>query len=656
MINLAVEHQKYSIPKEKKSYTGLDEILHTLIGRFYKALISPKRLYLQAEKIHSLSLEYANLSTDQISSMLLNSKSLFRLNRVHSENELNQAVALVADIACRTLGMRPHIVQLMGVLAQSKNFAIEMLPGEGKTITAAISGVLAAWTGFPCHIVTSNDYLAQRDAKIMQPLYSGCGVSVSAVASEMLPEERRAAYKSMVVYATSKELLADFLRDQMKRENFSINQFLLDKLSHKFSVEEPVMRGLHTAIVDEADSVLADEATTPLIISVPTKNELLKEASLIAGNLTKLLQKDKHFIVYEKFREVVLSKEGEEWLETHKTSFPEAWEIKSRREFLIRQALIAREFYHNHKQYIIDEEGKIVIVDEATGRLMPMRSWGAGLHQAIEAKEGLTLTDPTETHTRMSFQRFFRLYSRLSGMSGTMQNLHSELWHIYKLSTIRIPKRVPNTYDLLPAKILPTTAAKWQAVCKNIQEIHPTGRPILVGTKSIDESEHLATLLQSMGIDCTLLNALHHDKEAEIIALAGKQGNITIATNMAGRGTDILISDEVVSLGGLHVISTQRHESSRVDLQLYGRTARQGQPGTVIPILSLEDFILKQHCPKVLYSILQKTVETPAGRLLALFTYTLIQKRTEKSSSSIRRKILEKDFSLNDMLSFATGR
>ncbi|MBW7877558.1 MAG: hypothetical protein H3C47_16395 [Candidatus Cloacimonetes bacterium] len=656
MIDLAVEYQKYSIPREKKSHTGLDGLIHTLTGRFYKAMISPKRLLAQAEKIHVLSQQLSACSNGEMQQKIAQSKALFRLNRVRSEDELNQAVALVSEIACRTLGMRPHIVQLMGVLAQSRNFAVEMLPGEGKTITAAISGILAAWTGFPCHIVTSNDYLATRDAQIMEPLYSGCGVSVNSIHAEMTPEARRSAYTSMVVYATSKELLADFLRDQMKKDNFSLNQFLLEQLTGQYLFEEPVMRGLHTAIVDEADSVLADEATTPLIISVPTKNGLLKEASLIASNLTKRMLKDTHYTVYEKFREVILTEEGEHWLESHKSAFPEVWEIKTRREFLIRQALIAREFYHKHKQYIVDEEGKIVIVDEATGRLMPMRSWGAGLHQAIEAKENLVLTDPTETHTRMSFQRFFRLYSRLSGMSGTMQNLHSELWHIYKLSTIKIPKRVPNTYKLEPALIVATTDAKWQSVCENIKQIHPTGRPILVGTRSIDESELLASMLQSLGIQCTLLNALHHEKEAEIIARAGAVGSITIATNMAGRGTDILISDEVVKLGGLHVISTQRHESSRVDLQLYGRTARQGQPGTVIPILSLEDFILKQHCPPTLYSLLQKTVHTAPGRLLALMTYSWIQHRTEKVSSSVRKKILEKDFSLNDMLSFTSGK
>jgi preprotein translocase subunit SecA len=645
-------YKRYNIPVEKKSLSGLDAILNTLVGRVYKRIISPRKLRKMGELALALSLEAVNLSENELAEKLSFCRQKFRLSRKISDQELCFALGLITEAAFRALGMRPYAVQLMGVLAQYRGFAIEMKPGEGKTITAAMSGVLAAWLGKPCHIITSNDYLAGRDAVTMGPLFALCDVTVGVITAEMDENERAVNYGMDIVYATGKELLADFLRDQMHTTILSYDSFVLYKLTGRGGGKMQVMRGLHTAIVDEADSVLSDEATTPLIISTPTGNEILNEATLIAREMVQEMKSGEHYNPYPRFNTVELTKEGENFIEHLVHKIPPMWRTPGRREFLIKQAIIARDFYRVDNQYVVDEEGKVAIVDEKTGRIMVNRSWGAGLHQAIEAKEGVEFSEATETHTRMSFQRFFRLYRSLSGMSGTLQSLDGELWQIYRLPTIRIPKRINNSYKLLPVKFLSSDAEKWLAVKENVMEIHKTGRPILVGTRSIEESEHLAFALRQEGLSCAVLNAVHHEEEAAIIADAGQVGCITISTNMAGRGTDILIPEEVVRLGGLHVIATQKHESVRVDLQLFGRAARQGQPGTVQPIICLDDYILKQLCPDKLRLWLKEHFSFYPVYLFALLAYIYFQYKSEKIGAKVRSKILGKDFSLNDMLSF----
>ena len=652
-MNLSAEYKRFNVPEEKKSYGGLDALTHTLVGKVYKRLFSPARFRRQAEKIYELSLELADLEDSNLMEQVESGRHQFRMKRVKRKSQFNLALARISELSYRKLGMRPFSVQIMGVLAQYHGFVIEMLPGEGKTITAAVAGVLAAWEGNPVHIVTSNDYLASRDADSMRPLFEGCNVSVSCVVAEQDQAMRHANYLCDVVYATSKELLADFLRDRTEHEQISFDRYLIEKLSPQSTRKVQVMRGLYTAIIDEADSVLADEATTPLIISAPTKNEILKEATHAAFEIASKLEIDIDYTVNHKFHEIKFTSLGEEKLSPLSDMLPAIWKSRERRDFLMKQALAAREFYKRDSHYIVNEEGECVIVDEKTGRLMKNRSWGAGLHQAVEAKEGVELTDPTETHTRMSFQRFFRLYKKLSGMSGTLQRLENELWQIYKLPTIRVPKRINNTYKLLPYLLLETAAEKWEAVVTEIISIHETSRPILVGTRTIKESEDLADLLAKSGIECVLLNALYHEEEAKIISIAGERGRITIATNMAGRGTDIILAEDVSELGGLHVISTQRHESVRVDLQLFGRAARQGQAGTVREILSIEDVVLEHLCPKLIRNFLSGIVQSYFGRVLGSKAYHHFQLVADKQSSKIRGKILEKDFSLNQMLSFS---
>ena len=651
-MNLSSEYRRFNIPKEKDSHHGLDAWAHRLVGKFYRSLFSASRFKRQAQEIHEMSMGLKDLSDQILRENLEASRKVFRMRRINTQYQFNLALSQVAETSSRILGMRPFVVQLMGVIAQYNGFAIEMLPGEGKTITAALAGVLAAWSGDPVHIVTSNDYLASRDAQSMAPLFENCRVSVSSVTSEMDQLERRKSYNCDVVYATSKELLADFLRDQAEHSRMSFESYLIKTLGFK-NPKLQVMRGLYTVIIDEADSVLADEATTPLIISAAAKNELLMKATSKAHQIVARLQNDLHYRVNRKLHEIKITDAGSEIIDNLAAELPPIWKSKERREFLIEQAIAAKEFYHRDRHYVVTQDETVVIVDEKTGRLMKNRSWGAGLHQAIEAKEGVEMTDPTETHTRMSFQRFFRLYKKISGMSGTLQRLENEFWLIYKLPTIKIPKRIPTKYEVLPYKIAASKHEKWQLVSEEISQVRRDNRPILVGTRTIQESAELVSILRQNNIDCILLNALNHMEEASIVAAAGGAGVVTVATNMAGRGTDILLEDKVALSGGLHVISTQRHESLRVDLQLFGRAGRQGQPGTVREILSLDDIVMENLCPPQIRKLLSLILRFEVGQIVASTVYKYYQGYADRQASTIRAKILEKDFSLNDMLSFS---
>ncbi|RDX34858.1 hypothetical protein DZA35_00930 [Arcobacter sp. HD9-500m-PIT-SAG03] len=647
------EYRKYYIPTEKKSYNGMDALLHLGVGKVYKQTVVLKHLYKVAKKIYEDAKKNIYLSDKDLNDLIINYRRLFMLGKI-KDDDVYDAIACICEVCFREFGYKPYYVQIMGVLGQYYNFAIQMLPGEGKTITATISGIIAAWKGKPCHIVTSNDYLASRDAKIMSSLYERCLLSVGSITGSMQESDRRENYKKSVVYSTSKELLADFLRDQLVDDEVnSFDNALFDKLSNNGnSTKQRVMRGLYTAIVDEADSVLSDEALTPLVISAQGDNEILMEAICSVYEFLDMFQKDTHYKVLVKFKEVKLTSEGDILLDKLDKKFPVIWRTHERKVFLLIQSLLAKEIYLNGKDYIVDSEGKIVLVDEKTGRLMPGKSWGAGLQQAVEAKEKLELTSPTQTNIKMSFQRFFRFYTNLSGMSGTLQNIENELWSIYELPVIYIPKRIKNTYDLKPISISGTLNNKLESLVQEIIDVNKLRRPILVGTTSINESERLAVILEDKGIKCTVLNAKHHNEEDEIISIAGQEGSITISTNIAGRGTDIKIDDEIEKLGGLHVIATQLAESKRVDLQLYGRTSRQGQVGSVKVFLSLEDELMEKNYNNNFLNFLKKRIHTRLMKYCAILLYKYAQIKQEKKSSKIRLEMLQKDFDFAKRISF----
>ena len=637
---------------------GLDAKVNLLGGLYRRRPGVLADLMEQAAQVDRLAGEWLSLDDYHLHARLMELRDRFRRGGTRADGFVIQALAGIREAADRKLGLRPFVVQLGGALALHRGHLAEMATGEGKTLTAGLAAVLAGWTRRPCHIVTVNDYLVERDTDWMRPLYQFCGVRAGWVTAVMEPAERRKNYEADVTYVTSKELLADFLRDRLRLGALAdpSRRLLRDLIRPRASAhdERLVMRGLHSAIVDEADSVLIDEAVTPLIISVPHKNPLLEGAISVARQIADSLEVGVDYHLNHRYREVELSPAGRERLGLLCGDLPGLWRGSERRDELVRQALTAREYFLRDKQYIVSE-GKVVIVDEFTGRQMAQRTWRQGLHQAIEAKEGLPQSDPAETVARLSFQRFFRCFHRLSGMTGTAIEAASEFWHIYRLPVLRIPTNRPCCREQWPDQVLPDELAKWCAVARSVERLHATHRPILVGTRSVDASEKLALLLKERGLDSSILNAVRHRDEASIVALAGERGRITIATNMAGRGTDIRLGRGVAALGGLHVVATERHESGRVDRQLFGRAGRQGDPGSAQAFVSLDDEIARRYLPAAVRGGLRRASagRFPGWRKLAQVGFNLAQARAQTQASKARHAVLQADTWLDESLSFA---
>jgi preprotein translocase subunit SecA len=500
------------------------------------------------------------------------------------------------------LGMNPDPVQYMGALALQKGLVAEMATGEGKTLTVGLAGILAGWTGRPCHILTVNDYLAQRDAQTMSSLYVAAGVQVHSITAEVDPAERVVRYGADVVYLTAKELLADYLRDQLaiqsgrgpRQQAFRCWLNETADLTGAPQGGQLQWRGLHTAIVDEIDSILIDEAVTPLILAAPRDSRGLAQAVRLISDFANTLQAEMDYRVSLRARTITLEDRARVALAQVSGELPVLWRPAPRREELLRQALEVRHFYHAGEHYLV-QSGEVVLLDTFTGRLTPGRSLTAGMHQAIEAFEGLEITEPNESLTQMSFQAFFRRFRRLCGCSGTVWEAASELWGVYGVQVVRIPTHRPRIVVERALSQHPDQRSKWAAVVADVQAELARGRPVLVGVRSVTSSEQLAQLLQSAGLQPQVLNALTHDQEAEIIAQAGQPGRLTIATNMAGRGTDIRLGPGVADRGGLHVVIAEVNDSARVDRQLAGRCGRQGDPGSVSLHLSEEDSLMRQH-------------------------------------------------------------
>ena len=639
-----------------KVHQGLDAMVHGLVGQYHRRLQIDRSIKKDAEKISTMADELRHLSERRLRERLKEIAIRFRRHEKGRDEILNDAFAIMVEVADRTLGLRLYPVQVMGAVALYKGYFTEMATGEGKSLTACLPAILAAWTGRPFHIVTVNDYLAERDANEMLSFFSFCDVSVGCVTGQMDPEQRRFQYDRGIVYTTSKELVADFLRDRLRIGSFHnpsrrlIRQMLLQRWEGGDGL---VMRGLDTAIVDEADSVLIDEAVTPLIISRAQDNKPMAEIYRTASGIAASLESDIDYHLDLKYKEVKLTKEALKKIETLSMSLPGIWRGPSRRVELIQQALTAREFYKKEKQYVI-QDGKIVIVDEFTGRLMPNRTWRQGLHQAVEAKENLDVTSPSETLARISFQRFFRFFRKLSGMTGTGREAAGEFWHIYALPFISIPTNRPCIRKQLPDAVFPDANRKWDAIVEEIVRCNKTGRPILVGTRNVRASERLAKMLTARGLEFNLLNAVRHKEEAVIVASAGGQGRITIATNMAGRGTDIKLGRGVVELGGLHVIATERHESGRIDRQLFGRSARQGDPGSAQAFMSVDDELIQRFVPGPLQKGLASAIEKrrPVAKRLAESILSHAQRAAQRLAFRQRRGVLKMDTWLIDALSF----
>lgn len=557
-----------------------------------------------------------------------------------SGRPVEEAFALVRETTYRQLGLRHHRVQLLGGLVMVNGGLAEMQTGEGKTITALLPAISYALSGRPVHVVTVNDYLAKRDAEQLRCVYEALGLTVGIVQSGQTAEQRRAAYAADVTYCTNKELVFDYLKDR-----------LAVKARPAAPSQPYLLRGLSFAIVDEADSVLIDEAQTPLIIAAEQGPGAHPAPYAEALQLARELSIYRHFYFLGSGRLIELTEEGRGRLADLARCITGPWKALGACEQLVKQGLSALYLYQRDRHYII-VDGKIQIVDESTGRVMADRTWQHGLHQMIEVKENLTASGQRTTLAQITYQRFFRRYIRLAGMSGTVREVAGELRAVYGLSMRAVPTHRASRRLHLGSQVFKTQDEKWTAVAVAVEREVSCGRAVLVGTRSVAASETLSRILTARGTAHVVLNARQDIAEAEIIAAAGSAGRVTVATNMAGRGTDIHLNDDVRQSGGLHVILTEFHESARIDRQLYGRAGRQGDPGTCEVIASLDDEIFRRFSP------LTVRLATPVSRyvpqaVLGTMPRALAQSAAERVGRRIRGALIDRDQQLDRSFFFS---
>jgi preprotein translocase subunit SecA len=566
-----------------------------------------------------------------------------------------RAFAIVREVAGRELGLRHYDVQLVGGWVMMEGMLAEMHTGEGKTLTATLPACTAALTGIPVHVVSVNDYLVTRDAEEMSPVYKALGLTVGIITEEMDPDARRKAYACDITYCSNKQLVFDYLKDKLALGSGDPGLKLKLESLHSDTprMERLLLRGLYYAIVDEADSVLVDEARTPLVLSAQGQSEeqvkVCRQALFLAGQM----RDGTDFTLHLHERQLELLERGKQRLREIATPLGGMWSGERRGRELVSQALSAKHLFLRDKHYLV-RDGKIQIIDEHTGRVMADRAWERGLHQMIESKENVELTSNRETLARISYQRFFRRYLRLGGMSGTLQEVCGEVWSVYRLGVVKVPTDRPVIRIQRPDRTYRRAVQKWTAIVKRVRAVHERGRPVLVGTGSVEGSERLSRLLKKVKLEHRVLNAHQDEMEAEIVAGAGEKGRITVATNMAGRGTDIKLGPGVKELGGLHVISSERNIARRIDRQLAGRCARQGDPGSYEAILSLEDELVGLYfgtgLKNLLSSIGRKT--RPVPRWVSSVLIALPQRMLERHHRRVRRELLKVDDQRGKLLAF----
>ncbi|CAE6768939.1 Protein translocase subunit SecA [Xanthomonas arboricola] len=546
-----------------------------------------------------------------------------------SDERLAVSFALIREASRRTLGMRHHDVQLMAGRALLQGRLAEMSTGEGKTLAATLAACSAAVTGAATHVVTVNDYLAERDAEHNTPLFDFLGLSVGVVLQDMSIPDRRTAYACNITYVSNKELTFDYLKDMIALGDASRTQQYLREFAGGRVAEAPILRGLHIAIIDEADSVLIDEASTPLIISETLPDDLDPTVYSRAIELARSLEENVHYR-RSQHRDFWLTAAGKTYARELASEWDGLWRSPMWREEFIQKALSAIHGFQRDQHYIL-AEGKVQIVDESTGRVMADRTWERGLHQMIECKENCEITGQRRTLAQITYQRFFGRYLMLCGMTGTAQEVASEVKGSYDLSITRIPTHKPTRRRRLADTLCRRSEERWQAVASRAVEMASLGRAVLVGTRSVEASEKLSAVFDAQGIAHAVLNARQDEGEADAVAAAGAAGRITVATNMAGRGTDIKLSKEAEAAGGLHVILTEFHESARVDRQLFGRCARQGDPGSTEAIVSVEDDLFRRFAPAAHQLLLDRLVPARLANEHVVRHYvTWLQDRAER--------------------------
>ena len=568
-----------------------------------------------------------------------------------------KAFAVIREAATRILGKSHYDVQLFGGWLMINGMLAEMETGEGKTLTSTLPACTAALAGIPVHVITANDYLAARDCEIMLPLYQRLGLNAASVIDGLETEQCRAAYLSDIVHTTNKQIAFDYLRDRIEMaDDTGPLRFQYRQIQRRQSDNNSplLLRGLCFALIDEADSVLIDEAKTPLIITRTIPNDEEPETYSDALYLASILFIDDDFHVDEKIRTIELTLDGEEKLAGLISNLPKKWRNKRKREMLVTQALSANYFFIKDKHYLVNDD-KVQIIDESTGRVMADRSWEQGLHQMIEAKEGCVISELREPQARISYQRFFSRYLNLAGTSGTLSEVSAELHQVYGLDVVKVATFRPSRRTRQGERIYRNESEKKQALIKRVSELYEQQKPVLIGTCSVQESEDVSSWLEKNAIPHQVLNAKQDEYEADIIARAGQQGAITVATNMAGRGTDIVLGPGVKEKGGLHVIALSRNDSARIDRQLYGRCARQGDPGSAEAILSLDDPALVHFYSSAMLSVLAKLApgNRPVPESISRLILRLPQQKNEQEQRRIRKLLMKQDQRLQRVLAFS---
>ncbi len=595
---------------------GLDVFGESVVGWFERR--RARRLdWIRAKAILAAARQISNRSDDALDEEVADAKADMLLRR-EQKGVVDRAFALGYEVIRRELGLTLHPEQVLGALALAAGCCAELATGEGKTVTAILPAAIEGWRGRGVHIVTVNDYLATRDATTTGPALARLGLTVGVITHNDKSPARREAYARDVTYVADKELIFDHLRDRIVAPLAPrLTGLLLDSLTGIGTGwgAKVVQRGLEYAIIDEADSVLIDEAVTPAIISGPGEGvagggEHFRAAAMLAQDH----REGEDYTTLARQRLVRLTDAGREKLSRQAERLPPYWAGPKRREELLSLALTAKELYKRGEDYVV-REGKIEIIDRSTGRVLPGRQWQLGVHQSVEAKEGLELSRDTVAMARSSYQGFFQRYRKLAGMSGTAREVSNELWRWYRLPVVRIPthKRILRKHT--PQEVFRTVDEKLRAVADRVAQAHERGRPVLVGTWSVTTSERMAALLGTRGISCQVINAKREAEEAEIIAGAGLPGAVTVATNMAGRGTDIRLGEASRAAGGLLVIATERNDERRVDRQLAGRSGRQGDPGRVETFVSFEDRLIQLHGWKPLVKLARRVNPRWVGRL-----------------------------------------
>ena len=630
-----------------------------LMGALWKlSALSPRRL--SGDFVRSILSQEAELNRLDDASLRALGRSTAARAFVDNDRAAGARIlAIVREGGRRTVGLAAHPPQLLAAWKLICGRLVELDTGEGKTLAAALAACVGALAGAPTHVVTVNDYLAQRDARLMGPLFAFFGLGVGVVHAGVAQGLRAAEYARNITYCTNKDLVFDYLRDRVNSRGIvSLAQLSVRQLhAVKASTGEPLrLRGLHFAIVDEADSILIDEGRTPLILSSARGQGRDEAAFRTLLELAGTLHDDEHFALVGSAQVPQLTPLGREYLadiaESEDSPEDLFWQVPWVREHYVAQALRALHVLRRDHHYVV-QEGKVVIVDEFTGRLLPDRTWEQGLHQLIEVKEGCAVTGANRTLARLTYQIFFARYLRLSGMSGTLREVAGEIAAVYRVSTQRVEPHRPVRRVMWPSLLLASEAEKHRAVVAEVSQCLARNQPALVGTRSVQASVAVSNALTAAGIPHRVLNALQNADEADLVARAGQPGAVTVATNMAGRGTDIPVDPAVIANGGLHVVLTEWHESARIDRQLFGRCARQGDPGSCRAIVSLEDEIIQRHGSITARWLARRWVGQAPPEWAVRLLRQRVQANAGRENEAQRRATLLQDRQMQTQLAFS---